>query len=397
MRVGKGVVGGGEEAVRATARTVEAAARSSEAARIVSGVDDRVASVRRSRKFGRDTFRGLHITVHRGYVVGAQARVHIRVTEAPIMDEDAAGIPYVDILWLNLRKYAALSLPGLRLTVTIGEESVDAVTGRHGIVAVTVPVDPDLAPGWHDVVVSAQPEGENVEAVSATGQVLKPHPEADLAVVSDIDDTIIRTGLTDRLTALRRALFRDAHSRQAVPGMASLYRGLARGIRRRDGSAPPERAFHYVSTGSWAFYEMLVQFQQLRAFPRGPMFLTDWGPTEKYITRSGIEHKRGALCRLFEGYSDTRFVLIGDSGESDPIVYGEMAERFTDRVECILIVLADPDNAERAEELAGIAETSPVPLLVVADAREAAHLLHERGIIDRDTIDEVTVEVAARI
>lgn len=399
-RAGKGAASTGEDAIRATGRTVDAALRSSEAAQIVSGLDNRIAAVRRSRKFGRDSFRGLHVTVHRGYVVGDQARVHIRVTEAPILDDHAADMPYVDVLWLNLRKYAALSLPGVRLQVTVGDETVEAVTGRHGIVGVTVPVPTDLRPGWHDVDVVALPEGENIDPSVGTGQVLKPDPVSQLAIISDIDDTIIRTGLTDGLTALRRSLFRDAHSRQAVPGMASLYRGLSRGLRDEQGHLPPERAFFYVSTGAWAFYEMLVQFQQLRAFPRGPLFLTDWGPTEKYITRSGIEHKRTALCRLFEGYPETSFVLVGDSGEADPVVYAEVAGDYPDRVRAIVILLVEPKNEDRTKELrelaAELAEVG-VPVELASQANEAAAALFDLGLCDKDTLDEVAIEVSARV
>ena len=144
-----------------------------------------------------------------------------------------------------------------------------------------------------------------------------PSPKAKFLVVSDLDDTVIRTGLDEGMVALRRTLFRDAHTRRAVPGMASLYRGLQRGVASKRGTTP-EPAFFYLSTGSWAFYEMLTQFLQLRGYPRGPLFLTDWGPSDRYITRSGEEHKKLALARLREAYPDTRLVLIGDSGQKDP-------------------------------------------------------------------------------
>lgn len=398
--VGKGALSASGEVVRATGRSVDAALRSSETATVVSEVDDRIAALRRSRKFGRDSFRGLHVTVHRGYVVGTEARVHIRVTEAPVLDEGAAGVPYVDVLWLNLRKYAALSLPGVHLEVTIGEETVEAVTERHGVVAVTLPVPADLPSGWHEVRVTALPEGENEEPFVAVGRVLKPDPESSVAVVSDIDDTIIRTGITDRMTALRRSLFRDAHSRQAVPGMSSLYRGLSRGVRDEQGHAPTKRPFFYLSTGSWAFYEMLIQFQQLRAFPRGPLFLTTWGPTEKYVTRSGVEHKRTALRRLFDSYPDMSFLLVGDSGEADPKVYAEMARKQPERVVAIIIMVVDPDDEERLEQLRELREELgeiDVPMRYVTDARVAAEKVHSLGLCDAETLEEVSVEVSARI
>ena len=74
-----------------------------------------------------------------------------------------------------------------------------------------------------------------------------------------------------------RTVLREASERSAIPGMASLYRGLVRGIATRAGNRKPAPTFFYVSTGSWSFYPALQEFVQLRGFPVGPMFLTHWG------------------------------------------------------------------------------------------------------------------------
>ena len=65
------------------------------------------------------------------------------------------------------------------------------------------------------------------------------------------------------MAAFRRTMFGDADSRKAVPGMSSLYRGLSRGVPDDSGETPGRPGVFYVSTGSWSFYEMLVQFLQL--------------------------------------------------------------------------------------------------------------------------------------
>ena len=86
----------------------------------------------------------------------------------------------------------------------------------------------------------------------------------------------------------RRATFlRDVGQRKPVPGMSTLYAGLQRGADGRQ-SVP----FFYVSTGSWNLYDYLVSFMNLHRFPRGPLFLTDWGPNSDRLVRDGREHKR---------------------------------------------------------------------------------------------------------
>ena len=207
------------------------------------------------------------------------------------------------------------------------------------------------------------------------------------------------SGLTEGLTALKQALLRDANTRSAVPGMASLYRGLDRGATTRTGSRLPEPAFFYVSTGSWAFYDMLSQFIQLRAFPAGPMFLTDWGPTERYLRRSGAEHKRVAIRRLFEAYPKQTFVLIGDSGQRDPVTYEEMAREFPGHVKLILIRQVGSASDERNQELSEHATAlrgEGIPMYLVPDALHAAELARALDLVDDQTIDDVRTEVGRR-
>ena len=94
---------------------------------------------------------------------------------------------------------------------------------------------------------------------------------------------------------------------------------------------------------------MLTEFLSVRGFPTGPLFLTDWGPQERYITRSGTQHKQQTLARLAAQYPEARFVLIGDSGQRDPYTYAEFAREHPDQVAAIIIV--DVGLAEQAEQV----------------------------------------------
>jgi phosphatidate phosphatase APP1 len=151
-----------------------------------------------------------------------------------------------------------------------------------------------------------------------------------------------------------------------------------------------------VSTGSWSFYPLLQQFVGMRAFPQGPMFLTDWGPTERYVRRSGAEHKRTAIRRLFEAYPKMQFVLIGDSGQRDGLTYEEMAREFPGRVRLIIIRQVGDDDDDRNIQLRDHSETlraEGIPLHLVRDASAAAALSHELGLCDDETLAEVAVEL----
>jgi phosphatidate phosphatase APP1 len=374
-------------------QAVGRAVRSAEAARIVSDLDRRLSHYRRERKFGAGTFRGLTVVVHRGYVVGDEVRVHLRVMEEPLMPEVGQDLPVLDSARQNLRRFFALGMPQVRVVVKVGDVVTETVTGRRGYASVTLSV-PGLEPGWHRVHATVPPGSGGQDEAVGRGRVVVPSKAARVAVISDIDDTVLRTGLTEGMSALLTSMVGDANSRSAIPGMASLYRGLA----RTGGDGTAEATYFYVSTGSWAMYPVLTSFLQGRGFPRGPLFLTDWGPTDRYIVRSGSEHKRKAIARLLDAYPDTSFVLIGDSGQADADVYLEFAATHRSQVAAIVILDVGEHLAERADELTARAleaQSNGLEFHFVQDALGAARVLVDLGLCDATTLEEVETELVA--
>jgi phosphatidate phosphatase APP1 len=120
----------------------------------------------------------------------------------------------------------------------------------------------ELSPGWHEYRVRTRPDDPTEEPTVVTGRVLAPDPSVGVAVVSDLDDTVIKTGLGEGVVALRRTLFGQAETREPIPGMAALYQAVQAGPRR---SGPA--CFYYLSTGPWNLYDMLTEFLELRGFP----------------------------------------------------------------------------------------------------------------------------------
>jgi phosphatidate phosphatase APP1 len=378
---------------RRIASDLNAKLRSPETAAVVAGLESRLTERRREAKMASGAFRGVRVLIYHGFVADETAKVRVRVMETPELPGDSR-IPYWEVAQSNVRRHAALSIVGAEVELRIGSHKATEVTDSHGFANFSLPV-PKLRVGWHEAEAVAAGIGD--EPAVGAGWVVKPSLTAPFLVISDIDDTILLTGLTEGLTMVARTLLRDVEQRSAIPGMSALYRGLARGVPGRTGKPRPESAFFYVSTGSWAFYSMLEQFVELRGFPEGPMFLTDWGPTERYLRRSGAEHKRAAVRRLFEAYPGMRFVLIGDSGQRDPLIYEEMAREFPGRVVLAMIRQVGTEADERNAALQEHAEAlraQGVPLHLVADAGQGAELARDLKLCDEQTVAEVRAELA---
>jgi hypothetical protein len=168
------------------------------------------------------------------------------------------------------------------------------------------------------------PEGD---PRTATGTVFLL-PETGLSVVSDIDDTIKISDVADR-KALIFNTFVEAY--RPVPGMAEVYRRWA---------TERDAAFHYVSASPWQIFEPLHEFQIAEAFPNGTFHLR----TLRMRPRSAINvlgsptaYKLETIGAILADFPQRRFVLVGDSGERDPEIYGELARGHRERIVRILI------------------------------------------------------------
>lgn len=211
--------------------------------------------------------------------------------------------------------------------IRIGNAQGSARTDRGGYIDATVSGH-GLEPGWHRVSLSVL-SGDQIEA-----DVRVVDTNADLAVVSDIDDTVMVTLLPRPLIAAWNTFFRNEQVREEVPGMAAMYRSL---LAEHEGSP-----IFYVSTGAWNTAPTLTRFLRRKGYPNGPLLLTDWGPTNTGWFRSGQEHKRGQLARLAREFPEMNWILVGDDGQHDPAIYGDFATDHPRRVEAIAIRQLSP-------------------------------------------------------
>ena len=86
-------------------------------------------------------------------------------------------------------------------------------------------------------------------------QIFIPPASCRYVVISDIDDTVMQTGVANKLRMLWRLFVEDAQSRVAFPGVGALYRALHAGA-----SGDEQNPMLYVSRAPWGIYEVLEEF-----------------------------------------------------------------------------------------------------------------------------------------
>lgn len=227
------------------------------------------------------------------------------------------------------RQFFTVQVGDLPVTVRAGEQTVHTTTSSNGYIDVLVE-DHGLKPGWQRVTIQA----EGAEPREA--EVLVTAPDTKIGLISDIDDTVMVTWLPRALLAAWNSWVRHTNQRKPVPGMSHFYREILENH--------PDAPVFYLSTGAWNTYETLTSFMDTHGLPKGPMLLTDWGPTPTGLFRSGQEHKKVQLRNLFIEYPEVCWILVGDDGQHDPLIYGEAVFEHSDRIAGVAIRQLSPSE-----------------------------------------------------
>ena len=295
-------------------------------------------------------------------------------------------------LSVTLGRFMAEEVMGAKVTVTAGGVSQTATTDSDGFFAVEIPVE-NTADGWSTVSVKLEHfAGMTQEPIEIAAPVLRPHREATLGVISDIDDTVIRTGIAEPLKNWRTIIESDAEARVAFPGLAPLYQALERG-----GGSEKRNPIFYVSSGSWKLYDLIARFKHLNGIPRGPVFMDDWGLDEtRWFKSSHGAHKKAAINQIMSTYPAHDFILVGDSGQHDAEIYAEMVRDHGTRIKAVWIrdVSGDARDAE-VDVLLDEARRSGVAAFAETDLLEAASDAADRGWISSDDLSAVRAAVSA--
>jgi phosphatidate phosphatase APP1 len=240
---------------------------------------------------------------------------------------------------------------------------------------------PPLDRSWHTMDLTLpQPQ-----AVQAQAQIFIPPVSCRYVVISDIDDTVMHTGVANKLRMLWRLFVEDAQSRVAFPGVGALYRALYAGS-----SGDQQNPMLYVSRAPWGIYEVLEEFFDRHGIPVGPiLFLREWGISwTSPLPRKAEDHKRELIHNMLALYSELPFVLIGDSGQHDPEVYRQIVEEHPGRVLAVYIrnVSRDPERIKEIEDLAKVVAGAGSSLVLAADSVVIAEHAVNLGLVPPETV-----------
>jgi phosphatidate phosphatase APP1 len=209
------------------------------------------------------------------------------------------------------------------------------------------------------------------------GEVLIPKQSSRFGVASDIDDTILHTNVTSflKLKLVFKTFFKNVKSRSPLEGAAQFYLMLHRG--KTGTEANP---IFYVSHSPWNLYRYLELFLRRNTFPKGPILLRSFPNPFQKKDLSKKPQKQNEIVHILNTYPEMQFILIGDSGEHDTLIYMEIAQAFPGRI--LAIYIRDVKHKKQQIYVQSLMDNyKATPVLLVESSELAIQHARENGFI----------------
>ena len=193
-------------------------------------------------------------------------------------------------------------------------------------------------------------EALNVSPLSIDMAIINEN--AVFSIISDIDDTILQTGVTSffKWKLLLNTLFRNPWKRKSFQNISSVYNEITANYTQSVSN------IFYISNSPWNLQPYLMHFLRANKFPDGQLILRDASLSLTKTEDIDRQNKYLEVMRILNLDNQHRFILIGDSGEIDADIYLKVAEEFPDRI--IGIFIRDLEDEKRRKRILQIGTNS---------------------------------------
>ncbi|PFH53236.1 hypothetical protein AMATHDRAFT_137693, partial [Amanita thiersii Skay4041] len=174
----------------------------------------------------------------------------------------------------------------------------------------------------------------STESIPAKLQVTITH--APIRVISDIDDTVKLSNILHGARAIFRNVFVHDLEHTRIPGMGEWYTKMWQsGVR-----------FHYVSNGPYQLLPVILHFFRVSQLPPGSIKLKSYAGRSLFsnLLTAPADRKRAGILDILESFPDSKFILIGDTGEQDLELYAQVAMKRPTQILAIFVRDVDTET-----------------------------------------------------
>lgn len=188
--------------------------------------------------------------------------------------------------------------------------------------------------GYNVLVTDKYFDSPDIQFNYSLGEMLIPSKHSNFGVISDIDDTILHTGVSSlfKWQVLVNTFLKPPTERKPIKNIVMFYKMLS-----KTPNASIFNPFFYVSSSPCNLYEYLNTFLLKYDFPKGPILLRDSRPIGGAFQKRTRLHKEKEINNILDTYPNLKFILIGDCSEYDADLFLKIVNKYPNRISSIYL------------------------------------------------------------
>lgn len=314
---------------------------------------------------------------------GGYANATHLFAQARVLEDEGIQVKEEDNLFKNffnsIKRFETDEKEGATVVATVGKLSFTLTSDNEGYIYLFHPHQMNLRPAkttsW--LAVNYQLLLNSEIQYSIDDEIMIPGSEISYGIISDMDDTVIQTGLSSTLKwrVVVNSFLKQSVERMPLEGTQELFDILKKGA-----SGMNDNPFFYLSNSPWNLHEYLQSFLDHYKFPKGVLLLRDIGFENPKKERFQERNKYLKISHILNTYPSMNFILIGDAADLDHEIYIEIARKFPKKIKAIIIREVDkPKKMKKVRELINSAKDVPVSL--ISSSKEGIDYLKKLNLI----------------
>jgi len=275
------------------------------------------------------------IDLHFCYGNSSQLLVEGRVIEQRNASPAKASDNMFSNIWRSLQRLVNDEEEYAKISLLIGSRMFTIRSDEEGYFRFTLPLnDESLSES-----LTIQLQAENTKLNSQCSLFL-PGQANSVGIISDFDDTVVVSDVTDKTKLLLNILTKNYKQREVVEGMSAFYRRLL--------MTNHEQALLIFLTGSPRQIQKSIEaFLNYHNFPSRIVLTKKLNGENSDPIFDQFKYKTEKIIALLEFFPEIDFVLVGDDGEKDPEVYDYIQMQFPGRIKDVWIRQVSSDSQQQ--------------------------------------------------
>jgi len=262
------------------------------------------------------------IVVYHAYGNAHQIVIQGRMEEKKTFSEAKEDDNWFQNIWRTVRQVKGDEIKNQTIFALVNGEKFETKGDDEGYYEFNITTQQALKTGYEKVALNIKGNSN-----AHTTEVTVIGSEPLVGIISDFDDTMIVSDVTNKIKLGYNTVFKNYKQRTVVPTMLEWFQKiLAQNLKDA-----PSTLFILSGSPQQLFFAV-EDFLTFHHFPKHTLILKKAHGENKDPLTDQFAYKTQKIERLIKLYPKMRWVMFGDSGEKDAEIYKFIKEKYPNKV-----------------------------------------------------------------